>query len=88
MLVLGVINAYPVIMDTQIVNLVVVLNKEVHLLFATHQENVLVYLVFPEEHASNVVQDIINFPNANVNLIIISFTRITNEYNHSSNFSL
>lgn len=78
MLVPGVINACLVIMDTQIVNLVVVLYREVHLPYAMHQENVPVYLVFPEEHASNVVQDIINIPNANVNEMIISYTYISN----------
>lgn len=80
MLVPGVINAYLVIMDTQTVNLVVVLNKGVHLPFATHRENVPVYLVFPEERASNVVQDIINIPNANVNEIIIFYTCLAIEY--------
>lgn len=66
MLVPGVINAYPVIMDTRTANHVVALNTEVHLQFVTHRGNVPVYQVLQEEHVNNVVQGIINIPNANV----------------------
>lgn len=71
MLVLGVINAYIVIMGTQTVNHVVVRNVEVRHLFVMHQENVLVYLVLLGEHVNNVVQDTINILNANVNAFIL-----------------
>lgn len=62
----GVINAYPAIMDTQIVNHVVVQNMEVHFLIAMHRENAAVYPIFPEKLVTNVVRDIINIPSANV----------------------
>lgn len=74
MLVPDVTNAYPVIMDIPTVNRVVAQNEEVHLQFVMHQENVLVYLVLPEEHVNNAVQDIINIPSANVNKKILKFS--------------
>jgi hypothetical protein len=66
-LVPDVTNVYLVIMDIPIVNHVVVQNEEVHLPFVMPQENVPAYLVLPEEHVNNVVQDIINILSANVN---------------------
>lgn len=67
MLVPDVTNAYLDITGIPIVNRVVVQKEEVHLLFVMHQENVLAYLVLPEERVNSAVQDIINIPSANVN---------------------
>jgi len=82
-LVPDVTNVYLVIMDIPIVNHVVVQNEEVHLPFVMPQENVPAYLVLPEEHVNNVVQDIINILSANFVIAIVKdrleFRAITKE---------